>query len=1036
VDIRSSASLADTAIKNHGVPLTVILTGFLRSVRILLSVVVILATSAGIIGLTWRTANRTIEDQRSEAEQRTKATVDGVAASYAEQLGRQIMALDQALDTLVRDQEADPRRFNLEAARERARILTGIARDMFLADENGVIRQSSVSDFLGQSVADLTVFRDAVEHTDDKPRLYLGSASVNPMMRQWHMDAARTLHHPDGSFAGIIDTDYRLAAVTNVLASGIPPGNSFAALSNVTDGKLRAAYGAAGSLAAGTTDANIADTPLFAAIDAGGSSGKWVGPSATDAVTRIHAFRRLPDRDLAVIVGIDEQDAFRQVDAVRWQARLYAATVSGLTVMIAGILLIALGANGRRARRNRETTAKFAAAQALAEVSRVQADAISRRLHAMFAAVGDGVAIFDAHLNLVEWNARFPDRAGVNASFIRTGMPMEDVLRMQAEDGCFGVAANIEAEVERRTALLRAGNFGASQAFQARDRTVELRCRPLDEGGFVALYTDVTEGRRARQALREANDALARERAARTRILGAISHELRVRVAMLTRTLSVLRAPDMASGPRGAAIERVRRVGESLGGLATDAVEVPKMEVDAIAFFPALLTVRPLLQEALDAVQPVAEYRGVTAYQVVGQTAPVELVADPNRVRQILTLLLSEAMRFASPDTLWLIADGGADENGERHGLRVVIRCFGTPIPRGRQAEMFPALRAIAPPEDAAALERGSGLGPAIARYLTTRMGGHLRCESWSTADGRTGNDFILSLPEDVLPGQRGRPPGHAPTEGRPLPRTRVLLAGVQSGLRMAAVTMLRRDSHMVDTVATGEAVMRALEGSPYDIVFLDVDLPDMSLAELVRALRDTPGPARTVPIVVLAPPHDEADARAWRDLGIADILPAAPTLDEFTGAIARDVWLANEPGSRMGSMPGLDGETEEGVPILDAGRVAELRANIRPEELGEIVEECIADLFHRLPALRRALAARARGAIAAQAHAMVGMAGGYGMAVLEARLRAILVAVRLRRLDTIDGAAEVVEADLNRAAAALRRAVRAPLPARSGGRK
>jgi hypothetical protein len=65
----------------------------------------------------------------------------------------------------------------------------------------------------------------------------------------------------------------------------------------------------------------------------------------------------------------------------------------------------------------------------------------------------------------------------------------------------------------------------------------------------------------------------------------------------------------------------------------------------------------------------------------------------------------------------------------------------------------------------------------------------------------------------------------------------------------------------------------------------------------------------------------------------------------------------------------------------------------------------------------------------------MVGMAGGYGMAVLEARLRAILTAVRTHRLDTIDGAAGMVESDLTRAAAALRRTLRLPHQASSGAR-
>jgi hypothetical protein len=124
-----------------------------------------------------------------------------------------------------------------------------------------------------------------------------------------------------------------------------------------------------------------------------------------------------------------------------------------------------------------------------------------------------------------------------------------------------------------------------------------------------------------------------------------------------------------------------------------------------------------------------------------------------------------------------------------------------------------------------------------------------------------------------------------------------------------------------------------------------------------------------------------------------------------------------------------MNDETEDGTPLLSSQRIQELRANIPSEHLLDMVEECIADLFRRLPTLRRAIIAGVPGPIAAQAHAMVGMAGGYGMAVLEARLRAVLTAARTRRLDTIDGAAAMIEADLNRTAAAMRRTLR---PART----
>jgi CheY-like chemotaxis protein len=327
----------------------------------------------------------------------------------------------------------------------------------------------------------------------------------------------------------------------------------------------------------------------------------------------------------------------------------------------------------------------------------------------------------------------------------------------------------------------------------------------------------------------------------------------------------------------------------------------------------------------------------------------------------------------------------------------------------------------------------GTGLGPAIARHLATLMGGQLRCEGWSTIDGRTGNDFILTLPPELLPGQRGRAPGQAPAEGRPLPRTRILLAGSPTGLRMAAVTMLRRDGHMVDAVTTGEEAVQSLRDAPYDVAFIDAVLPDMTADTAIAIIRDLTGAGRRVPVLMFAPPHSEVDARNWREAGIDGILDRNPTLEAFANAIAQHVWLNRSFGPTLRSMPGLDDETEEGIPILSAERLLELRSNIPREELLEMVEECISDLFHRLPPLRRALAVGALGAITSQAHAMVGMAGGYGMAVLEARLRAILIAVRGRRLDTIDGAASVVEADLTRAAAALRRTLRMPQSAPSG---
>jgi HPt (histidine-containing phosphotransfer) domain-containing protein len=100
-----------------------------------------------------------------------------------------------------------------------------------------------------------------------------------------------------------------------------------------------------------------------------------------------------------------------------------------------------------------------------------------------------------------------------------------------------------------------------------------------------------------------------------------------------------------------------------------------------------------------------------------------------------------------------------------------------------------------------------------------------------------------------------------------------------------------------------------------------------------------------------------------------------------------------------------------------------ELRANLPPDMLASLIEGCLADLSERLPSLMEALREGAAEPVIAQAHAMAGMAAEYGMAMLEARVRAVM---QLAHGDTGSAAemAEELEAEMSRAATALRAAV------------
>ncbi|MBU8537693.1 PAS domain-containing protein [Falsiroseomonas tokyonensis] len=121
-----------------------------------------------------------------------------------------------------------------------------------------------------------------------------------------------------------------------------------------------------------------------------------------------------------------------------------------------------------------------------------RAEAKARQLDGAFAAMTDGVMVTDDALRLVGWNTRFPDYAGVPRRALRIGMPLEEVLRLQAEAGEFGLV-DPEAEVARRMQILRSGRILERYTRERPDGTLlQLRRAPLPGGGFVTLYTPIS----------------------------------------------------------------------------------------------------------------------------------------------------------------------------------------------------------------------------------------------------------------------------------------------------------------------------------------------------------------------------------------------------------------------------------------------------------------------------------------------------------------------------------------------------------------
>lgn len=970
----------------------------------------IIAAALTLILLTWLGTLSATHSQQAEAEAHVAANVANRALLFKDRLQRDLLLVDQSLRILGHSWEIDPPNFRLMAWQSQFVSMNTICSDVSITDEHGIIRDSTVRETVDTSVADRHYFRALAERGSDDGKMFIGPSTLGANAREWHMNLARPLHHPDGSFAGVIVAALRLSAIGSFYDMANVGSRGLIAVVGIDDGKVRLAIGPAPI----DPGSSIAGTGMFRAMRAD-DEGVWTGPSALDGLVRVHGFQRLTGTDLGVVVAMDQAEAMHATDAWEDAAFLFASGITVLLVSLAVILIHANLAGRRREEVLSHDRAKLTAANSELEVAKARADGKAAQLEATLAGITDGVSMVDSDLCLMEWNPRFPEMAGVPASLLRVGLPMEDVLRAQAAAGQFGVV-DIEAEVARRIAHLRSGDVaGTTQRERPDGAIIELRRNRLPDGGFVTLYADITARTMAERALREANALAETANKAMSRFVAIVSHEIRTPLNALLNGLTLLTDSGLA-GPQQALLNMARQSGDALMALTTDVLEMSRMEAGQLSLRPSVFALRSVIESVLEMFASQAAERRLVLRQSVAADVPDEIYEDPGRLRQVLINLLSNAVKFAAPGEVRVLAELTDDA-----WLRLAVRDRGPIISTEGRARLFEPFSRLG--ESSVVMPFGTGLGLAICRHIATLMGGESGCLIWMVGEREAGNEFWISVPLKPMPVDLslGMPRARAVSRRR-LPRTRVLLVEDIVANQLVTATQLRREGHLVDIANSGAEAIGALASTPYDVIFMDIFMPGMTGLETTQHIRRMGAVAASVPVIALTAnvtPEDHAQCAA---AGMNGMLGKPVSLHELLVALSRYVWpyrSDHTPDDRAGQA------TEPVLPsILSERRLEELQATLPADTLANLVEDCLAELTERLAALQEAVRGGEREATIAQAHAMAGIAAEYGLAALETRLRALLRTAAAEP-DATGGIAGELEAEMMRAAVAMREALR-----------
>ena len=976
----------------------------------------IAVAALALIAATWIITLVSIQQTTTETRTRAEASATNLALAADWQLSRQLQATDQALQSLAAEWAADPGKFEQSGWRRRVAALGDIALQIYFVDSQGMVMISTRSDFVGQDMSQRDVFamqRDGyAAQRAGRAKMYVGPAARWKSSGRWEINLSRRLEREDGSFAGAVVISYDPWALARLLDQvDIGPRGLIALVGS--DGATRVLISPT-ELRPGM-DISLSD--MFRA--AMRRDVPWTGASAPDGIVRIHGFRALRDQDLTIVIGLEREDAMRTATVWSGNAQLFAIGMS-LAVLVMALLLI----REVRAARGRELQLALdrrSIERAYGEVAAAKsgAEAKTAQIETTLAGMSDGMMVLDSEFRLIQWNERFSQCTGVPPDLLVVGQPISVLLRGQILSGEFGppsTPAEVEREVRRCIVALRSERgTRLIERPRADGSTLELRRSRLPNGGMVTLYADITARRRAADA-QQAARALAEEATEqKSRFVAIVSHEIRTPLNAVINSLALLDNAGLNASQRRLT-NTAREAGDALMELVDDILELSKAEAGHLVVRSVVYELRTLLLGVKAMTHTEAAAHGMTLVLDVAADVPVQLRGDAGRLRQVVINLVSNAIKFSLPGDICVRASTSRNDGASILLLGVIDR--GPAIPDSEAAKLFQPFSRLDNARDAG--KPGTGLGLAICERLARLMRGDIGLRT--TPDG--GNEFWLSVPMEAVAPNASRPAPYVVSLAR-RSRVSVLLVEDIPANQMISAMLLRREGHRVDIAESGAASIRMMQHQPYDIVFMDLMMPCMSGYDAARHIRALPGHSGQVPIVALTATTAPEDRARCLAAGMDDLLGKPVRPQEIFATIAR---LALRPLAARRPVVVVPAAEAMAAPaeLLDAERLSDLRRSLPAVTLLTLVDQCLDEMRGRMPALREALANGDAGEIEIAAHALAGMAGSYGLAAMDRRLRRIMDAARSGDVVAAEEAALRMEGDLAAAGEAIRMHLRA----------
>lgn len=614
----------------------------------------------------------------------------------------------------------------------------------------------------------------------------------------------------------------------------------------------------------------------------------------------------------------------------------------------------------------------------------------SNRLQMAVAAANLGVWELDIRTDKMQLDDRMREMFGFDSNLLESSASWRESIHPAD-------LAQVQASWQR--ALAEPGRkldeeFRIHHRVTGEERIVRVLAQFVrDETGqpirVVGIDADVTEPRRITEVLLQTKETAVRAERAKSSFLAAASHELRTPLNGVVGIAELLLDSGLTPRQRSA-VELMKRSGDNLLVIVDDLLDSARIDAGTLRLRSVPFQLTRVLADAFALLGADADAKGL---RLLGEHWPAEtedMRGDPDRLLQIIGNLIRNAIKFTPVGTV-TVAVQELPGDGPRPSVRIEVHDTGTGIPAELRSHIFePFVQA----HGGTSGSLGTGLGLWICRHLVQRMGGRIGVES----DEGRGSTFWIELPRHMamqhatLPTPPGGLPATKLAEYRPL---RLLLVEDNEPNRHVATLMLEHFGHSVCHAENGRRALTLLDGTSFDAILMDCEMPELDGYETTREIRareQAASASEPLPILALtASGMPETRARCLA-AGMTAYALKPLRRDELAAAFhSAGLSLINPRGSR-------DKPPSVPPPVLDGGQVEQLREIFRPD--GSTLFDLVAGLVlrempDRMDSLDRLLTRQEPQELAHLAHKIAGSSASIGAALLYEHAQALEQAAR-----------------------------------------